>query len=562
MTEQVTILGPGLRDRLMGESPSGRSTRGRGVQTPISREALLYFFHNRHIGVTPNIALAYTRLISIAPGKREGDVEADGVDGHIVRILRKAHDMGHRLSLPLFAKYRHLFLLRILMPLTLEACRHIQQVQLFGGTGHREDPQALQSYRVYDRKLEKQIKNMCRIDHGQNAAFWQQVALIFLGLQNLGSYYSPAPIPEKSDPDPIVLGLIVHLEPSSLREPPDWQAFRMLSLKKAYIRQGVRPQQGGVRGIRVSRRMEDIGSALFGEFIQPPSIFRDRLLNTGFLIKHRPPPKDKDRDFLLIGLAPAVAQGFAGRLAKVAWIDAMARVALLLHQAKLKKSHFLWIQAQGATGAGYFQCKLPDFGQSFTASPWKVDAQYRLDFAKWVGWLASAGDPVVCVPSKENLDQTLGQPEFAHQAHYALAKLRLNTVLSTLASSSSGPGQSFSVKPFRFVHLFMVLPRTPKWGEEQPEKSTQFSQQLLRDIAPDSGHAASTLWYPDIYTEQNNGWYTTESGRDQPLIDGGQVLASPEDQTEENKDTPDTNALAGGMVSYWLSQVWRHLVHG
>jgi hypothetical protein len=108
-------------------------------------------------------------------------------------------------------------------------------------------------------------------------------------------------------------------------------------------------QGGRVEGLRQGRGEGQLGSIVLSEFLNPPLVLVDRLLNSGYLVHERRPRRAKLRDALVVGLMPhEVRETAQGAFAKACWADCMARLAHRLVAARLQDSEFRWIEGDAA----------------------------------------------------------------------------------------------------------------------------------------------------------------------------------------------------------------------
>jgi len=108
-------------------------------------------------------------------------------------------------------------------------------------------------------------------------------------------------------------------------------------------------QGGRVEGLRQGRGEGQLGSIVLSEFLNPPLVLVDRLLNSGYLVHERRPRRAKLRDALVVGLMPHEVRATPqGAFAKACWLDCMARLARRLVSARLQDSEFRWIEGDAA----------------------------------------------------------------------------------------------------------------------------------------------------------------------------------------------------------------------
>lgn len=104
-------------------------------------------------------------------------------------------------------------------------------------------------------------------------------------------------------------------------------------------------QGGRVEGLRQGRGEGQLGSMVLSEFLNPPLVLIDRLLNSGYLVHERRPRRAKLRDALIVGLMPHEVRATPqGAFAKACWLDCMARLARRLSSARLHDSECRWIE--------------------------------------------------------------------------------------------------------------------------------------------------------------------------------------------------------------------------
>jgi hypothetical protein len=104
-------------------------------------------------------------------------------------------------------------------------------------------------------------------------------------------------------------------------------------------------QGGRVEGLRHARGEGQLGSMVLSEYLNPPLVLVDRLLNSGYLVHERRPRRAKLRDALVVGVMPhEVRASPHGAFAKACWLDCMARLARRLSSARLQDSEFRWIE--------------------------------------------------------------------------------------------------------------------------------------------------------------------------------------------------------------------------
>jgi len=144
-------------------------------------------------------------------------------------------------------------------------------------------------------------------------------------------------------------------------------------------------QGGRVEGLRQARGEGQLGSMVLSEFLNPPLVLVDRLLNSGYLVHERRPRRAKLRDALVVGVMPhAVRATPQGALAKACWLDCMARLARRLCAARLQDSEFRWIEGDAANRARCASFPLAQVPPERADSAHAVFRDAFMTLARWV----------------------------------------------------------------------------------------------------------------------------------------------------------------------------------
>jgi len=143
-------------------------------------------------------------------------------------------------------------------------------------------------------------------------------------------------------------------------------------------------QGGRVEGLRQGRGEGQLGSMVLSEFLNPPLVLVDRLLNSGYLVHERRPRRAKLRDVLVVGVMPHdVRVTPQGAFAKACWLDCMARLARRLAASRLHDSEFRWIEGDAA---GRARCSSFPLGRvpTDTAAGHTAFRDAFMTLARWV----------------------------------------------------------------------------------------------------------------------------------------------------------------------------------
>ncbi len=352
---EVTVVGPGFWrprvDRALGRlEPRVR---------PLAR-AFLQYLHGRHVGITPDLAVAIARAMTSPDDSWAGDargrlayaligqgLSAKGVGGQAAvgaaalgagRASRIAGDAAGSAT-PFYTAAR------LVLPTLANAIDAIGRTVLFGADGHGEGPDVAKTYDTYAKALLRALQGEVKtrgnlMGRGHEVASARLVALAERGQG--GAQTIPM----------IDHGTLALVEAIARRFP----GSRGLTGRKAWpVRQhgprgGERPPQDGVSGLRVSRRESDLVDIAAGELANDPLLMLERIVNAGFFVRHRPPRVLPERQLLVIGLMPHRMAGTGGRVFKAAWIAATSKVAEGLAGAGLAASDLLWLEADGLEG--------------------------------------------------------------------------------------------------------------------------------------------------------------------------------------------------------------------
>ncbi|HET9370724.1 MAG TPA: hypothetical protein VFO19_10775 [Vicinamibacterales bacterium] len=142
---------------------------------------------------------------------------------------------------------------------------------------------------------------------------------------------------------------------------------------------------GRVEGLRQGRGEGQLGSMVLSEFLNPPLVLIDRLLNSGYLVHERRPRRAKLRDALIVGLMPHEVRATPqGAFAKACWADCMARLARRLVSARLRDSEFRWIEGDAAGRARRAAFPIGDVPADLAAGPHAAFRDAFLTLSRWV----------------------------------------------------------------------------------------------------------------------------------------------------------------------------------
>jgi hypothetical protein len=397
---KVELIGVRQADRLIASAlPASDRQRDTDIR------ALIDVFHVRHAGLPPDVAADISRGIA---ERGRADV-SNPLRLLVYRRLLTALGLPEEMlrdprqfdQLP-----RHLLIEKCLIPLAALTAEEVGTTIIFTRDPYlAEYPEA--DYARYAAVFRKTIEALCAPAEDGAAPrpidlFWERSAhVLWSELQDrrFGRVAAGHGL-AATEVDGRVLRFVHGLSPDVLVAPDATRLHTEFAEEQNPLLS--HPRQGGVVGIHVTSRLDDIEDFLVSEFMLPPAIVADKLLNGMSMAKHRPPPFDERRQVLVLGgviddeTPPSLA------LAKTAWLDAVFRFAILLFKNDLIRSELRfghWIEGAGVARAATTVGDYPHLGSldPVIATRW----QMRRFFCD-TGWLPGliAGLPNVPVENK------------------------------------------------------------------------------------------------------------------------------------------------------------------
>jgi len=529
--------------------------------TRFATEGLLAL-HNQHVGITPRLMAE----VASALLEHASRPSADGILGRAFDRLAESLTVdgsssaleyrdGGRLGILLSHRPSYV-LFRLVGPLVAAASRALGRSYLFCADEIDTDVSE-EEYRDYQRELhEKSVLITEKPEENQATAwldlFWRERALTLASISHpsLPRTGSSSPLP---DPDPLAVALFLRLEPKVSERPRVREPARLAPFRQDVSRG---PGEGGVTGIRVTKRLEDMGSALISEWASHPIERLDRLVNTGFFAYQREPRDTENPDVLIVAQSPPIFWGtLAADLLKACWFDFAVRTGFVLHKMDLLTSEFRWIE--GDPNGRARVCKFPLEGlPSFPGGTQaRLSEDYRRLFTHWLRWLPqfldlrsdfksltvpqAQTDRLTSIEQRTVVDLDIGQWLLDAWGDHSTAK-------SVDERSSHDETQMRKPDDFGYVHVMNFLPHTDESAEHGvPDKAVL--AQLSGRLRARNRYKGSTsiTWVPSISASSADWGFTT--------------LDRPRSRVTQDNPNMTASNLAGKLVECWLDHILKEM---
>jgi hypothetical protein len=458
---EIKLVSPGTWQPDVEEVFSRLSSRAALVA-----QSILRTLQNRHIGITPRLAAELALLLGNAYGAGQGQSAWHDVLKRLRQeISGTPFSFGIMLNtVPLYS------VIRLALPVIEEASHRIGLSCLFCQDDIESDITPA-DYQNYSRALATEIRQMAgsRVDFFR--LFWTDRALTLAACSRRGpGEFSGSGLPET---DPGALGLLLRLNPELSQTPPLSSHSRYLTDPQKH-QEVSRLKEGGLSGIHITRRLEDIGDILLSEFVNPPAVLADRLINNGFLALRRQTRREQLRDVLIAALMPVEAQArLSTEFIKACWFDFLGRFGHMLVKSGRKRSEFRWLEGDSLGQVRSLQFLLQDLPVPDTPARNLFDTHSRREFLMALGWLPSYLDnrsrfepiPGYAVKSGPDAVSTPLELSLASAVDWAFAVWRtqresvqwlVHEPESPLAGSSGK--KLLDLNGFAVVHLMLFLP--------------------------------------------------------------------------------------------------------
>jgi hypothetical protein len=526
--------------------------------------AILRTMHNRHIGITPRQAVGLAYLVSDTGGTRLNL----GIWGVVMERLQQEVSCRHQAYGILPGSLPPYTLLRLAGPVLEEAGRRIGLCCLFCGEPIQNDS-TLDDYRNYARHLDAELKRMAESQDEYYRLFWADRAMT-MSAYSRGAFQWETPATGLPETDPASLGLLLRLKPDVQRTRPLSRHPRSMTqpLKHREIR---RLKEGGFSGIHHTRRQEDMGDIMLSEFINPPAVLADRLINNGFLALRRQPRREMLRDVLVVGMMPHEVQPkLSVDFIKACWLDFVGRFSMKLIESRRIHSEFRWLEGDAYGGIRSCNLLLQDLPESFIETPveGKLNPSFRKEFLMATGWLPqyldnrSRYEPLpdhaldrfnntqfnnTNDPDKINNRK----PKFlsARQWAYAAWHAQKESIMWTLheteterAKSNISGSKQLETNRFSSIHIMLFLSATHRHQRGSSAAARLGDVTGGFGFGSGTGRGVSITWVPENITALDEWAYDRREKRESPLFKPGQ-----------SKD------IAGRLIEAWRDQLMKEI---
>lgn len=562
---QIDLVGQSvwskLIDSAVSEAPRQWSSDGLSQLT----QELLLAFHDRHIGLTPQLAVGLAALISVRNAQQQIGMPWRAP---IMRLRRTLH---HSVGAPAVGALERqggfplreaptYTLLRFAMPLVERACRQVGQALLFCDDDLSDGVDA-SAYEHYQQQVHEAFITLAESDLSaladgeppdDDAPFWAEVVLT-LASRALGPEAgSGAPPLAAVDPSDMAWLLRLRPEPAPPLQSTAPPRVMLTPLKRQKSR---RLQEGGISGYRLSQRVEDIDEIVHSELLYPDVVFYDRILNSGYLVVERPPRHQKRRDCLTVGMLPPTLYDHqsAGFL-KACWFDCVWRFGTFLRSQHMMRSEIRWIEGDGmerARHASYLLADLPGAGGD--PNPSEAERWMFLRSLRWLPAFLNRRDrPIALRLAPER--HTGGDLEEALPAEAVWLRAAWETQRENLRIDPDGPAptrpRSWSEVVAEFAHtqLMLFLPGTVLSRASDPRaRAVRIHRRLLSQFrfAREAGLYLSLTFVPELPLIGDQWLFVTADGV--RALDGA-------------TGTPET--IAGELERLWIERMMKDVCRG
>ncbi len=505
--------------------------------------SILRTMQNRHVGITPELSAQLAPLL-LEPSAQ---LQTEGPWSHVLTRLTEElgsgspktgrRPQGFGVLLSAAPPYT---VIRLAMPIVAEACRRIGMCCLFceDDTGSM----LTQGYRRYSEILSKEIETISQEKDDFLQISWKERALTLAGYSSRPGMWNCLP-----ETDPTASALMLRLKPRVPQLKPLSRRTQPMTSPLRH-RENVKTKEAGFSGIKITRRPEEIDDMLISEYLNPPLLLADRLVNSGFLALKRKPKHERLRDVLIAGFMPHdVRKTPNGDFIKACWYDFITRFSLMLARQRLVRSEFRWLE--GDAFHRYRDCcfRLEDLPEPDPRTGSEPNAAFRRGFLVSLGWFPSYLDTLsgfAPVPPVSEPISAAGESDPLLPAmHWARAAWKGQKLKQERQGSPDD---------YTFSHVMLFLPASKRSAAGIPPNARlRQAYRIFGMGAPgsDSGRSVSITWVPETL-EDFSKWAVDRQKRREPFLFTDSQAAIPPEE------------IAGRLEQVWLQHMIEEMRSG
>ncbi len=422
--------------------------------TSRTAKALISAMHNRHAPLTPQLAVELAQFIkNPLPGNKTTGAWAAVLERLNQALSNHGEPVPNRMGILLKANPTY-SVIKLAQPIIEEACRRNGQGILFA----EDNPETqidLARYHAWCASLYKELEQMAR-EQKMNT-FWVDRALTLATFSHRPREAVHAAMPQISAPS---LSLFLGLETKGNEQRKSARHPKAMKAPQKH-RETFGLKEGGLQGVRTSRRIQDMGEMLMSEFMHHPIIQADRFLNSGYLAYRREPKREKLRDALIVGIMPpSIKHGPSYWFAKACWFDFCAALGYMLVKNQMMQSEFRWLESPAYNRVRQHAFLLNDLPHSPAASTNIAHKNWRRVFMKGLGWMPSYLDqkgPESILPGRDGPSLPGEETGDSHWLNSAW-KLQNDDPRWSLHHKTGSTSNRLTQNRFNTTHLMIFQP--------------------------------------------------------------------------------------------------------
>lgn len=513
------------------------------LETRRTAYSILRTMHNRHIGITPDLAAKLAALILEPTAAFQAEKPWINVLDRLTQELgtnpqqhRGTRQMGFGILLNAIPPYS---VLRLAMPIIEEACHRTGLCCLF--CEDNEGSILTEAYKRYSDSLSTEIEKMTEETDNPFQIFWKERALTLAaysrrpGMWNLEQEHSTGTgLPET---DPAATGLMLRLKPHV--SPPKPLSHRPKAMTSPLKHNESRKnKEGGFSGIKVTLQQEEMENILMSEFLNPPMLLADRLVNSGYLALKRKPKHERLRDVLIAGIMPNdIKPKLNTDFIKACWFDYITRFGFMLARQRMMRSEFRWLEGDMFGRGRECNFRLEDLPLHKPPPENDPTPAYRRSFLVALGWFPSYLDTLNGFDVVPDLG---GEPGETGETGGTDPSMRW--AYSAWKGQKLRHDRRAAVDEFAFVHIMLFLPAERRNAGGAPPQSLLRQMQRGFGIGSVPGRSVSITWVPETLEDRQKWAVDRQKKREAALFPKSRPGQSWED-------------IAGGLEQVWLQHV-------